>query len=125
MDLVNLREECGDLFWYMALLCDHYDYNFREAYRNNVEYIENQTVGNPNRLLLRFVRMVHVSNAMLEAYIVRREDPNIDELFSSIGYIMIELGANPDDVAERNIEKLRTRIALRGVMLNGMFGIRL
>lgn len=36
LDRVNLREELGDLFWYMAIACDALDVSFDELQETNI-----------------------------------------------------------------------------------------
>lgn len=36
LDTVNLKEEVGDLFWYMAILCDELGLSFEEAMERNI-----------------------------------------------------------------------------------------
>lgn len=35
LDLVNLKEELGDMFWYLALICDEMDINFADVMEAN------------------------------------------------------------------------------------------
>lgn len=37
IDLVNLKEEIGDLFWYAAILCDQLGISFGEAQAVNID----------------------------------------------------------------------------------------
>jgi NTP pyrophosphatase (non-canonical NTP hydrolase) len=36
IDLTNLAEELGDLFWYMAILCDELDVEFEQIMSKNI-----------------------------------------------------------------------------------------
>lgn len=40
IDYVNLREELGDLCWYIGLACDVLDTNFDEVQRQNITKLE-------------------------------------------------------------------------------------
>lgn len=40
LDKVNLFEEVGDLFWYLAILADELGFNFEEAMKKNNEKLE-------------------------------------------------------------------------------------
>ena len=35
-EMVNIKEELGDLFWYMALLCDHFGFTFEDIQEANI-----------------------------------------------------------------------------------------
>lgn len=37
LDGVNLIEECGDLLWYIAILCDYFDYPMEAIMQKNIE----------------------------------------------------------------------------------------
>jgi len=37
IDLVNLKEEAGDIFWYLAVLCDELGITFGEAQETNIK----------------------------------------------------------------------------------------
>ncbi|MCR9204168.1 MAG: nucleoside triphosphate pyrophosphohydrolase family protein [Halobacteriovoraceae bacterium] len=37
LDRVNLKEELGDLFWYMAIACDELDIEFEPIMERNIE----------------------------------------------------------------------------------------
>jgi len=36
LDEVNVKEEIGDLFWYIAVLCDSLDVSFEEIWETNI-----------------------------------------------------------------------------------------
>lgn len=36
IDTVNLQEECGDLFWYIALLADEVGFTFEDTFEKNI-----------------------------------------------------------------------------------------
>lgn len=36
LDVVNLKEELGDLFWYLALACDELNLSFEEIWEKNI-----------------------------------------------------------------------------------------
>ena len=36
LDSVNLKEEIGDLFWYIALICDELGVSFEEIFQMNI-----------------------------------------------------------------------------------------
>lgn len=40
LDRVNLREELGDLFWYMAIACDELDVPFESLMKRNIEKLK-------------------------------------------------------------------------------------
>ncbi len=40
LDEVNLKEEVGDLFWYVAILCDTLGLSFEEAMERNIEKLK-------------------------------------------------------------------------------------
>jgi len=40
LDRVNLREELGDLFWYMAIACDELDVPFEALMQRNIEKLK-------------------------------------------------------------------------------------
>ena len=40
LDRVNLREELGDLFWYMAIACDELDIPFESLMERNIEKLK-------------------------------------------------------------------------------------
>ncbi len=40
LDRVNLREELGDLFWYMAIACDELDVPFEALMKRNIEKLK-------------------------------------------------------------------------------------
>jgi len=40
LDLVNMKEELGDLFWYIALLCDNLNLTFEEIWETNIEKLK-------------------------------------------------------------------------------------
>lgn len=40
LDRVNLREELGDLFWYIAIACDELDIEFEPIMERNIEKLK-------------------------------------------------------------------------------------
>lgn len=40
LDRSNLFEELGDLFWYMALICDELDFDFETIMQKNIEKLK-------------------------------------------------------------------------------------
>jgi NTP pyrophosphatase (non-canonical NTP hydrolase) len=40
LDRVNLREELGDLFWYIAIACDELDIEFEPIMKRNIEKLK-------------------------------------------------------------------------------------
>ncbi len=40
LDVVNIKEEIGDLMWYVALLCNANDFNFYEILENNIKKLQ-------------------------------------------------------------------------------------
>lgn len=42
LDLVNLKEEVGDLFWYVAILCDDLKVDFEELWKTNIEKLKSR-----------------------------------------------------------------------------------
>jgi NTP pyrophosphatase (non-canonical NTP hydrolase) len=40
LDRVNLKEELGDLFWYMAIACDELDIEFEPIMERNIEKLK-------------------------------------------------------------------------------------
>lgn len=36
LDKTNIKEEIGDLFWYLAILCDEFDLSFEECMNTNI-----------------------------------------------------------------------------------------
>jgi NTP pyrophosphatase (non-canonical NTP hydrolase) len=36
LDFVNLQEECGDLFWYIALIADAVGFTFEDTFEKNI-----------------------------------------------------------------------------------------
>jgi len=40
LDLRNLKEELGDVMWYIAILCDAMDYSLDDAQRDNIEKLK-------------------------------------------------------------------------------------
>jgi NTP pyrophosphatase (non-canonical NTP hydrolase) len=36
LDFINLQEECGDLFWYIALIADAIGFTFENTYEKNI-----------------------------------------------------------------------------------------
>lgn len=40
LDRVNLKEELGDLFWYMAIACDELDIEFEPIMKRNIEKLK-------------------------------------------------------------------------------------
>lgn len=40
LDKVNLFEEVGDLFWYLAIMADELGFSFEDAMKKNVEKLE-------------------------------------------------------------------------------------
>ena len=40
LDEVNLFEEVGDLFWYLAILADELDFDFNEVMEKNIEKLK-------------------------------------------------------------------------------------
>jgi NTP pyrophosphatase (non-canonical NTP hydrolase) len=37
LDIVNVKEELGDLFWYIALMCDALNFSFEEIQEKNID----------------------------------------------------------------------------------------
>lgn len=37
LDVTNVKEEVGDLFWYIAILCDNLNISFEEIWETNIE----------------------------------------------------------------------------------------
>lgn len=40
LDRINLREELGDLFWYIAIACDELDVEFEPIMQRNIEKLK-------------------------------------------------------------------------------------
>lgn len=40
LDLVNMKEEAGDIFWYMAIVCDTCGWSFDEIMERNIEKLK-------------------------------------------------------------------------------------
>lgn len=40
LDRVNLKEEMGDLFWYLAIACDELDVDFEPLMQRNIEKLK-------------------------------------------------------------------------------------
>ncbi len=40
LDVVNVKEELGDLLWYMARICDELDLTFEECMARNIEKLK-------------------------------------------------------------------------------------
>lgn len=42
----NIKEEIGDILWYLAILCDKLDYSFDKAMIDNIAKLEKRYTGN-------------------------------------------------------------------------------
>lgn len=64
LDKVNLKEEMGDLFWYLAIACDELDVDFETLMQTNIQKLkarygekfseqkaENRNLGNERKIL--------------------------------------------------------------------------
>lgn len=40
LDLINVKEEIGDIFWYTALICSRLNVSFEEIMRTNIEKLK-------------------------------------------------------------------------------------
>ena len=40
LDRVNIAEEIGDLFWYLAILCNHFGFSFEEIWVTNIKKLQ-------------------------------------------------------------------------------------
>lgn len=40
LDHVNIKEEIGDIFWYLAILCDHFGWSFEEIQELNIRKLK-------------------------------------------------------------------------------------
>ena len=109
LDVVNLREECGDLMWYLAVLCDHYEKNFAETYYKCLHMENVPKEVSDSRFLRRAMRMNITAGKMLDNFITMNEEPNIEEIFHNINYLVYELGGDWRDITKSNIEKLKAR----------------
>lgn len=45
LDIVNIVEEIGDLFWYIAILCDEIETPFEEIWQKNIEKLKKRYEG--------------------------------------------------------------------------------
>lgn len=108
LDVVNLREECGDLMWYLAILCDHYDKDFQESY-NQLVLADSPEEVSSIRLLRRSTLISLTANKMLNDFLILNADPNVEELFNYVNYLVYELNGSWKEISKKNIEKLQHR----------------
>jgi NTP pyrophosphatase (non-canonical NTP hydrolase) len=45
IDPVNVKEEIGDIMWYVAILCDHYQISLEEIMQKNIEKLQQRYGG--------------------------------------------------------------------------------
>jgi NTP pyrophosphatase (non-canonical NTP hydrolase) len=106
LDLVNVKEEVGDLMWYMAILCDVYGQDFEKAVNLYRKPFQEPSEAS----FLRSLSAFHNKVSSLEgAYLFYQKHPGLGELFDGLAVLISCLDTSWEELAKINIEKLRAR----------------
>lgn len=121
IDAVNLKEEMGDLFWYMGIITDEFKFNPEEIFMfNETQSLQNLT-GEARRAQLQLqingmVKSAGVLIDFLKKACIYGKEPNeagIKEKLQALDYYinqsLILFGQTSAGSRERNIEKLKAR----------------
>lgn len=120
IDAVNLKEEMGDVFWYMGLMIDELKLDPSEIFCAMVTI--NERLDEESRRILLDETIdemtVAIGNAvdLLKKSLMYGKELNIDglsnelqELDSNVAFALALYDIDPGQARERNIEKLRAR----------------
>ena len=114
LDHINVKIECGDVFWYIAIAADVLNLNITEIFKNPQYRLEISTTPPYHSEMVK----IEVGNFLdiIKRHIFYRKLYNIDKIKEILTNITIEmcklvysLNFDLDDVLEKNISKLRSR----------------
>lgn len=121
IDAVNLKEEMGDLYWYMGIIVDELKFNPDEIFRNNEVSALVAYGSNDQKMYLQYnvngmVKSVGVLMDFLKKGVIYGKDLNeagikekLQELDYYINQALRYYGQTSQGARERNIEKLSKR----------------
>jgi NTP pyrophosphatase (non-canonical NTP hydrolase) len=121
IDAVNLKEEMGDLYWYMGIIVDELKFNPEEIFRNNEVSALVAYGSQDQKMYLQYnvngmVKSVGVLMDFLKKGVIYGKDLNengvkekLQELDYYINQALRYYGQTSQGARERNIEKLSAR----------------
>lgn len=130
LDVVNLREECGDLLWYLVQLCNACELNFEEfiAKASMMKHPHQDWVwkyadgkeGRVNNIFTsRVIFLIEGSKELLDTldwetimpkdHVNQTREKLVGEFIDNVSELLLALDTTFADVMERNIAKLKAR----------------
>jgi len=111
LDIVNLREELGDVMWYLAIACDNidfYDLEFEQYWNPKFEDFHDY-IYEINDLTINVLDSVKKSVFYKKPYDMELFISRITQIFQLSGHLSGLLEWDLHKLCEINIEKLRAR----------------
>lgn len=113
LDIINIREEIGDCFWYIAIACDVLNLNFSDTIKNtNLQNItfDFQFYANKSEIIIGEIldickRHIYYKKQWDKTILINLFKELIEELYKAL----IASGVSLEDELEKNIDKLRAR----------------
>lgn len=111
LDVVNIKEELGDLLWYIAIPVRIFDLDL-DFNRQNGNYYKNKVknqIKTPEGLIKFFLAFNSMFKALCSAILIRPLPCDFDNIFEEINLICEIYNLNLSEIMDININKLKTR----------------
>lgn len=111
LDVVNIKEELGDLLWYIAIPVRIFDLDL-DFYRQNGNYYKNKVkkqVTTKEGLIKFFLTFNSMFKALCTAIVIRPLPTDFDNIFEEINLICEIYNLDLGEIMDININKLKAR----------------
>lgn len=111
LDVVNIKEELGDILWYIAIPVRMFDLDL-DFNRQNGNYYKNKIknqIKTPEGLIKFFLTFNSMFKALCSAILIRPLPSDFDNIFEEINLICEIYNLNLSEIMDININKLKAR----------------